>query len=314
MAKKQALIDNVPITIIWHGGEPLTLPNMSIDKTIEFYENANILFNRLLNGIVWNQYFQTSLIHYSSKFANLILNSHNAFISTSYDKYRHIKGSKSRYTNLWEEKIHQARNDGLDIGITLVPDSTMTSLSASQKVANYLISLNFYSVHIDRGLGADKAIPNNLQHATILQNLYQIQSESNIVFSAVTAAINLIHDHHNDVFTASDRWLPSCTKSFFTIEPTGHTHACPDIAASDSWAPEQDALNRTRWIRKQVNKPNNSLCQSCFFLASCQGGCPITPIFDSSGECAGYKTFLSNLYEEFYPNSIRPTLELKNIS
>lgn len=313
-AQKQAKITNQPIQLIWHGGEPLTLPDTSIDQTIDFYHHSNTIFNKVFEGIEYQQYIQTSLIHYSSKFAPLIKTQHGGFISTSYDKFRHIKGSKSRYTDLWESKITQAKNDGLALGITLVPDASMADYDECLKTALYLKNLGFETVHIDRGIGSEPSIPNNHQHSTILKHLFSIQLEYDIEFSAVSAGINLIHNLQKNIFSPSDRWLPACTKSFFTIEPTGNTHACPDIAASDSWSLEADTINRTRWIRKQVLKPNNSLCQSCTFLPACQGGCPITPIFDDSNECAGYKSFLIMLHEHYYPGSLPPSLDIETQS
>lgn len=286
--------------VIWHGGEPLTVP------ADWYYQASDILVARN-EGLT--QSMQTSLIPYNSSYAQLAHDLFDGHLGSSIDfSSRQIKGSPERYQDLWMGKVNLARADGLSVTPGMVP--TISDVDRAAEHVDWFVANGFETFNIDRyncfGTESFPDHPNNAQHSQFMINMFDrimqlmATSGSAPLVNVITAVINgIVNDE------PGDRWGGACQSDFVVIEPSGKLNSCPDrVSFESSFGHLDDGFDsfakspeRKKWIRIQSVGHANDYCGTCENNSWCKTGCPIssnTPSLND-GECAGYKRYITHV-------------------
>lgn len=287
------------IMLIWHGGEPLTIP-------VDWYYEAGAILDEEVPG--HRESIQTSLIPYRREHAPLFRERFNNWVGSSIDfGSRHVKGSNEGYQELWMRKVDMAREDGIFISPGMVPTSLDVGLEA--QILAWFAERGFRRFQVERYNRYGQDLPNypsNKQHAVFLCGL----------LDAILAmwdhegwapAVQTIKAGINGVLRGSpgDRWGGTCQSDFVVVEPDGRLNNCPDKTSFDeSYGNALEGFDafaanphRRHWIRHQAIGHRQDHCMTCEHNHWCKSGCPITPNGPAFGEdeCAGYKTFLTHI-------------------
>lgn len=285
--------------VLWHGGEPLTIPP-------DWFEQAGEILDRHLPG--HQQAIQTSLIPYRREYASLVNTRFGGEIGTSVDfTQRMIKGSVSAYHALWMQKVDMAREDGIGIVAGMVP--TKNDLGHEAEIVQFFVDRDLWVFNIDRynQFGGDLPDwPTNREHALFLIGVFEAcldHMERHGVAPLAGAVVAGIRGVLYQV--PGDRWGGTCQSDFVVVEPDGGLNTCPDKSsfeppysfAADGFEAFAKSRFRRKWIRTQHVGHKRDHCATCENNVWCHSGCPITPNGPADGqeECAGYKTFLDHI-------------------
>lgn len=288
------------IHVLWHGGEPLTVP-------VSWYEQAGEVLDSIVEG--HTQSIQTSLIPWRPEYAELVHGRFASEIGSSVDfTQRRIKGSVEAYHDLWMKKVEMARAEGIAVIPGMVP--TRNEEGRGEEVMRWFEERGFSMFNIDRynhfGTGEDADRPSNAQHARFLIGLFDA-AMTRMETGRPAPIINVLTSGLRGVLYGQpgDRWGGSCQSDFVVIEPDGSTNSCPDRASfetpfsnvAEGFDGFQKSELRRRWIRTQQFGHKRPHCETCENNHFCKSGCPITPngYLDGEDECSGYHLFLSHL-------------------
>lgn len=285
------------IHVLWHGGEPLTMP-------VEWYWRAGEILDEMLPGHV--ESVQTSLIPFTEKWIPWVKERLKSFIGSSVDfSTRTVKGSPQAYQDLWMRKVELARGHGIYVVPTMVPSTR--EVHRASEIVQWFIERDFLEIAIERYNSFGQPLPDcptNAEHSEFLIGLFSdamtriaMGREKIPMFRAVTAAIGgVLHD------SPGDRWGGSCQSDFIVIEPDGSTNNCTDKTSFEKpysnvaggFAEFAASPLRRKWIRIQTIDHRKDHCMTCENRSWCGSGCPLTPNGPSEGqeECAGYKRFI----------------------
>lgn len=291
------------ILILWHGGEPLTLPP-------RYFENAGkIIDEHFPNGEVIET-VQTSLIPYTSAMAPVVKNRWGGAMGASIDfSARLIKGSALEYQNLWMKKVELARADGLMIIPSMTPNKT--DCYKASEIYDWFREREFWSIAIDRYSNVGGDLPEfstNAEHSKFLIDVFNKawldyqQTGSAVSFRPVVAGIGgVLYE------SPGDRWGGSCQSDFVVINPNGSLNNCPDKDSfeqsygnlHDGFKSFRDSPLRKKWIRIQSIGHRIDECANCENSSWCKSGCPITgnacTINGVRDDCSGFKTFINHI-------------------
>lgn len=289
------------ISILYHGGEPLSLSAESL------YWYSDRVRDRLSSFEI-QENIQTSLIPLRESHIPFIHERCGSFVGSSIDfTGRTIKGSNATYVDLWLSKVAVARANGIDVGPIMVPTTNETA--SPEKVYNWFKDNGFLYFNIERynGYGAGVDRPDNQQHSLFLQSLFDMamadleKGEPFVVNNAVSASIGGVL--HNQ---PGERWGGKCQRDFLVINPDGSLNTCPDRIEYEvnEWPKAQDGIDafqtspiRKDWIKVQMIDHVENHCKTCTYRSFCKSGCPITEhqVHSGGGECAGYRGHLSHV-------------------
>ncbi|MFK4132052.1 radical SAM protein [Pseudomonas luteola] len=290
------------LSVIWHGGEPMTLPPT-------YYRMAGEIFDNIIGYSNYRESIQTSLIPYTKEWAELVKARFNGVIGSSLDfSLRSIKGSSEDYINLWMKKVDLARQDRITVIPGMVP--TRLQLGKGSSIIEWMVERQFYEFNIDRysAIGSTSSIerPSNLHHAKFMTELFDACMKR-IKNGLAAPKINVVTAAISGVLYGNpgDRWGTSCQRDFIVIEPDGSTNTCPDRAMHEKpYSNTGDGANqfasskdRLKWIMIADITHKKSHCLNCEFRTWCKSGCPVTPNGRDEGEneCSGYKSFLLHI-------------------
>lgn len=293
MARRQNAIGTL---IVWHGGEPLSLP------VAYFTEMAQEAHSRL-PGVV--QALQTSLIPYTSRWAPLIDKYMGGEVGSSVDfTQRAIRGSNAAYLDFWLQKVEKARGDGFRIVPGMVPSTG--EMGRGRDIVDWLHKHHFSQWNIDRYNqfgGDDPQRPTNAQHSTFLTEVFDAVMDQ--ARHGIYTRINTVRAALGGVLFNSpgERWGGTCSHDFLVINPDGRTNACPDKISHEGFSSIHDGYGafqassaRKAWIREHLLGHRNPHCATCPFQTFCRSGCPLTPNTpESEGECSGYHRHLRHV-------------------
>lgn len=300
LAKTSEKFRDPDVYIIWHGGEPLVLPP-------DYFYQVGEVFDKVLP--LHKEGIQTSLMPYSEKYKNVILDRFQGGIGTSVDfDARKIKGSSEAYQNKWMGKVDLARSHGFAVGLLITP--AKGDLGRVKQRMDWLMERKFDYFNFERYNSFGQKLetkPSNKEHADFLIDVFEdvlgrIQAGSNVpMIPAISAVLGGILNS-----MPGDRWGGSCQHDFFVIEPDGSLNNCPDKASFEApYANIKDGIEgfqnspmRRKWIRLQQVGHRIHECETCENNVWCKSGCPITPNADPHGdetECSGYKSFITHV-------------------
>lgn len=285
------------IVLIWHGGEPMSLPPSYLDAL------ATEATERLPHAI---QAIQTSLIPYNARWRDFVARHCGGGIGTSVDfTQRAIKGSNAAYLSLWMDKVRMARADGFHIVPGMVP--SVGELGREREIVDWFAEHGFDSWNIDRYnqfAGHDPLRPINAQHSAFLRAVFDAvldhaRAGRFMAVNVVRAAIGGVL--HN---APGERWGGTCSHDFLVVNPDGTTNACPDKISFEGFSKVQDggydafraSAARKAWIQEHLLGHRNPHCATCPFQTFCKSGCPLTPNTpETEGECSGYHRYLRHV-------------------
>lgn len=283
--------------IVWHGGEPLALPQ-------DYFHHICAAARAQIPAAI--QSIQTSLIPYKHSWAPLISEYLDHQIGTSVDfSQRTVKGSSSAYLDLWMKKVEMARRDGFLVTPGMVPSKS--ELGKGEEIVEWLDDKKFSAWNIDRYNSFakdDPSRPTNKEHSSFLTEIFDavmhrfITQGKFVRVNTVSAALGGILAN-----APGDRWGGSCSHDFIVVNPDGSTNACPDKISYESFSNIKDGYRgfkiseeRKKWIRDHLLAHQNSHCSTCQFNSFCKSGCPLTPNTpDTEGECSGYHSHLKHV-------------------
>jgi len=285
--------------ILWHGGEPMTVP-------VAWYWQAAELFDARLPGHFMTM--QSSLIPYRDDFAPLITQRFGSEIGSSIDfSQRRIKGKVENYHKLWMDKVERCRGEGILVIPGVVP--TRAEIGREAELVDWFIARDFALFNIDRYNAYNTHFddrPDNAAHARFLIGLFdalmarfEARGRAPLVGAIKAAITGVVHG------VGGDRWGGSCQSDFVVVEPDGALNTCPDkstVEAPHAYAHEgfkafAGSWLRRKWIRHQNLDHKKNHCMSCENNTWCRSGCPITGngTPDGETECSGYKSFITHV-------------------
>lgn len=285
------------VVIIWHGGEPMSLPPAYLDDL------ARQAKARLPDAV---QAIQTSLIPYNTRWRDFVAEHCAGGIGTSVDfTQRTLKGSNAAYLDLWMAKVSQARSDGFHVVPGMVP--SVGELGREDAIVDWLAERRFTDWNIDRYnqfAGHDPMRPTNAQHSAFLRAVFDAvmrhaRAGRFMAVNVVRAAIGgVLYD------APGERWGGTCSHDFLVVNPDGRTNACPDKISFEGFSKVQDggydafkaSEARKAWVREHLLGHRNPHCATCPFQTFCKSGCPLTPNTpETEGECSGYHRYLRHV-------------------
>lgn len=289
------------IQVLWHGGEPLTIP------VSWFYAAADIL-DGVLGHDGYVESIQTSLIPLKPEHLPWIRDRLGGGVGSSIDfSQRMIQGSVEAYHELWMSKVRMARDAGLVVIPGLVP--TRAELGREATILAWMTERGFTHFNVDRYNSYGQAFPDrpsNAEHAQFLIRLFDATMRQ-IDATGHAPVINIIDAVLNGILhgLGGDRWGGSCQSDFVVVEPDGGLNTCPDKSTieqphanvDDGWEGFAKSRFRRKWIRHQSLSHKQPYCMSCENNSWCRSGCPITPNGPVEGEdeCSGYKSFITHV-------------------
>ena len=331
--------------LLWHGGEPLTLPN-------EYFEMAGeIIDSYFKDGLV--EAVQTSLIPYRKELAPLVHKRWNGQIGSSMDfNSRILRGSVEEYQNLWMYKVDLARSDNILILPTIVPNKK--DCHNAEYIYKWFKDRSLWIWGMDRYSNFNGTLPEfstNREHAKFLIDLFDLTMKdieqygyAPMIKTLSSGIAGVLYD------TPGDRWGGTCQSDFVVINPDGKLNNCPDKDSFeesygnifDGFQSFQAAPLRKKWIRIQQAGHRIDDCYSCENASWCKSGCPITGnacnINGEVDECSGFRSFLSHVrkyiknssenkeklikyvnqdfipYDKFFPNKEKEDIKFKKQS
>ncbi|GAB5389871.1 MAG: hypothetical protein Alpg2KO_28390 [Alphaproteobacteria bacterium] len=290
---------SIGVMILWHGGEPLTIPQ-------EWFDAANEVLDRVIPK--HRQSIQTSLIPLKDEQIPWIKERLDSNVGSSIDfSQRMIKGSVENYHRFWMERVDKCREHGIFVAPGVVP--TRNEIGREAWMVDWFMEREFRIFNIDRYNQYHMYFrdrPSNLEHSHFLMATFDALLDRfekhgwSPLSGASQGAITGVLDG-----VGGDRWSDSCQSTFVVIEPDGGLNTCPDKStieephsyAHEGWKAFAASSFRRKWIRHQKIDHKKPYCQTCENSSWCHSGCPITPngIPDGEDECSGYKTFINHV-------------------
>ncbi|MEZ9709246.1 SPASM domain-containing protein [Vibrio breoganii] len=306
--------------IIWHGGEPLMLEP-------EYYEEASVMIDEVFGEGNYVLSLQTSLIPYSRKWNNLIINRFGGGLGTSIDfTTRKVRDSSDTYISLWLKRVATARKAGIGVFPIFVP--SMSDVGRADEIYKFFKDNEFTRVALERYVQLyereDPNYPPNKLHSEFLWGLFSNavadfeERGTCINFKAVTAGFLGVTKNQS-----GDRWGTSCQSNNIVVEPDGSLNSCPDRSRHEApFSNIDEGANaflqskaRRKWIRDSTITHKESHCTTCKFSSWCGSGCPLTPNTpddEFEGECSGFSRFLHKV-DEWVQNNPETTEKLQEL-
>ncbi len=287
------------VHILWHGGEPLTVP-------VDWYLEASEILDEEVPG--HTQSIQTALIPLREAYVPLIRERFNAEVGTSLDfSQRMLKGSVEAYHKLWMQKVELAWANNIFVTPGVVP--TRREIGREAELVDWFMERGFPLVNIDRYNAYNTYFddrPSNIEHSLLLVGLFDalMQRMDKVgwapLIGAIRGAITGV------MFgVGGDRWGTTCQSDFVVVEPDGNLNNCTDKATvDDPFSNAHDGFEafaksrfRRKWLRVQGLTHKKTHCETCENQSWCKSGCPITPngIPEGEVECSGYRAFITHV-------------------
>lgn len=231
--------------------------------------------------------------------------------------YRKVKGGVPwEYQRVWERKIREAREAGIEIGVIALPNQRTLELGAERFYSYFVDELGIRSFQINTpfpgGLqsSAKMGFPlDNERLSRFAAELADIWMERGFEDGVRIGPFDKLLDHflhgHRDFHCI---WQSNCANDFFCIDPRGHVAQCDCWVASYPQFRfgnvfEADSLSellRGSPVRQRLwSRPGRLMqkedCLECGYLGLCHGGCPVRAytvwgdIFRKDPYCEFYK-------------------------
>ncbi len=281
--------------IYWQGGEAMLMGPA-------WFAAAGEVMDRSASerGLRFSHYLQTNLISYSPAWNDVLHGMFNGSLGTSMDfpnvHRKLFKGGAAAYTAMWTQRLHEAREAGIKVGVIAVLHQA--SLEAGpERFYRYFteeLGLDDFQVNTPFPGGPANQVEdgialNNAKLAEFLVNLMDLWMKRGYEAGVSLGPFDALIDH----FTGRQARLPciwkeNCSNQFISVDSKG------TVAQCDCWVtsyPESffgnvfhepdltRMLRNSRARREFVERPKrlveNEDCLSCRYLSICHGGCPV---------------------------------------
>ncbi len=281
--------------IYWQGGEAMIMGP-------EWFAEAGRIMNAEAanRGRRFTHYLQTNLISYSPSWNEVIFGLFRGELGTSMDfpnlHRKLFNGSADSYTRIWTERLRQAREAGIGIGVIAVLHQGSINAGAEAFYNYFAGELGLQSFQVNTPFPGGPAADvsggfqlDNGELAAFLGELFDIWIERGIDAGVQLGPFDALMDH----FTGREARLPciwkeNCSNQFISVDAKG------TVAQCDCWVtsyPETffgnifqetdlTGMLRTSKARREfVERPKHLVehedCLSCRYLSICHGGCPV---------------------------------------
>ncbi|MBF0552440.1 MAG: radical SAM protein [Deltaproteobacteria bacterium] len=311
------------LSIYWQGGEVMTMPPAWFAQARDVVQEAAERRHKpVLN------YIQSNMMAYNLQWNGVISRMFGNNIGTSMDfpnLHRKLKGGgPSEYEKIWEQKILEAREAGIEVGIISIPNNETLDMGADRFYAHFVEELGITSFQINTpfpgGLPTTvkQGYPLDISHLSKfmvdLANIWMDRGRPNGVrVGPFDKLLDYFLYGNKDLLCI---WRDNCVNEFVCIDPRGHVAQC------DCWVtsyPEfrfgnifdcdnlSDLLGNSQARRRFQARPGLLVqredCLDCGYLTLCHGGCPVRAytvtgdLYRKDPYCDLYKTLFSDMEE-----------------
>lgn len=281
--------------IYWQGGEVMIMGPAWFVEAGKLMDAA-----AAARGRKFVHYLQTNLIGYSPAWNDVLRTMFGGSLGTSMDfpnQHRQLfKGGAEGYTNVWTQRLREAQDAGLEIGVIAVLHQGSIDAGPEAFYRYYTEELRLKSFQVNTPFpgGPAKAVEAEFDLdksalAEFLTGLFDIWMAHGHAHGVSLAPFDALVHH----FTGAPSRLPciwkeNCSNQFISIDSKG------TVAQCDCWVtsypesffgnvfrePNLTAMLRTSPARREfVERPRHLVehedCLSCRFLSICHGGCPV---------------------------------------
>jgi uncharacterized protein len=281
--------------IYWQGGEAMIMGP-------SWFAAAGEVMDRAASerGLRFTHFLQTNLISYSPAWNDVLHGMFNSSLGTSMDfpnAHRKLfKGGAEGYTALWTQRLQEARDAGIKVGVIAVLHRG--SLEAGpERFYRYFteeLGLGDFQVNTPFPGGPANQLEDGIslkseELAEFLTGLFDLWMERGYENGVSLGPFDALIDH----FTGRPARLPciwkeNCSNQFISVDSKG------TVAQCDCWVtsypesffgnifqePDLTRMLRTSPARREfIERPKhlveNEDCLSCRYLSICHGGCPV---------------------------------------
>ncbi len=281
--------------IYWQGGEAMIMGPAWFVEAGRLMDTA-----AAARGRRFTHYLQTNLISYSPAWNDVLRTMFQNSLGTSMD-YPNVhrklfKGGAAAYTELWTQRLHEAQEAGIEIGVIAVLHQGSLAAGPDRFYRYFVDELGLDSFQVNTPFpgGPAKAAEADFdldkqRLAEFLAGLFDIWMERGYSDGIKLGPFDALIDHYTG---GPGRlpciWKENCSNQFISVDSKG------TVAQCDCWVtsyPEyffgnvfRDAdltqMLRTSEARQQfVDRPKHLVehedCISCRYLSICHGGCPV---------------------------------------
>jgi uncharacterized protein len=281
--------------IYWQGGEAMIMgPAWFREAGRLMDEAAAARGKRFVHSL------QTNLISYSAAWNDLIYEMFHGTLGTSMDfpnQHRHLfKGGAEGYTTVWRQRLREAQQAGLQVGVIAVLHQGSLEAGAAAFYDYYVDELGLTSFQVNTPFpgGPAKAVEaefdlDKAALASFLVGLMDRWMERGYEQGVALGPFDELVNHFSGrPARLPCIWKENCSSQFISIDSKG------TVAQCDCWVtsypetyfgnvfrePDLSAMLRESPARRQfVERPRHLVehedCLECRYLSSCHGGCPV---------------------------------------
>ena len=305
--------------IYWQGGEALIMGP-------EWYRETGETMARAAEqrGKRFVHFLQTNLIGYSPAWNEVIFDMFGGSLGTSMDfpnlHRKLFSGSAEKFTQVWRERLDQAREAGIRVGVIAVLHQGSLKAGARAFYRYFVDELRIDDFQVNTPFpgGPAHEADNEFQLdpaelSVFLGELFDLWIERGIDEGIALGPFDALIDH----FTGRPARLPciwkeNCSNQFISVDSKGTVAQCdcwvtsyPDYCFGNIFKePDLSRMLSESPARRQfVERPGKLVededCLACRFLSICHGGCPVraytgTGSIDSKDPyCEVYKTIFA---------------------
>jgi uncharacterized protein len=283
------------LTFYWQGGEVLTLKQ-------EWFLRANDIMKRAeaRTGKKIVNRIQSNLIAYHPKWNEVLKEVFDNDVGSSLDfpnLHRRIRGGTAHsFNQTWRERLREAQENGIRVGVIAVANQGTLSLGAEAFYSYYVEDIGLKNLQINTPFagGTNNAIKAKLpldtsRLAVFLTDLAQLWIERGYGRGISIGPFDRLLDYfmHGDRSGLPCIWIENCANHILCVDPMGNVAQCdswvssyPDfrygnILQARDVAEVLNSEQRQLFQARPIELLTNSDCLDCGYLALCHGGCPI---------------------------------------
>ncbi len=294
-----------PVTITFHGGEPLL-------AGASFYREALPILSDRLAHLTLEFALQSNLWNMSPEIAE-VLAAYHVPIGSSIDGPEHITDFQ-RGDGYYEKTMKGyeiARSHGLSV--RFICTFTNISVQEREKIFHYFMEMGF-PMKLHPALPSLRSeqpeawalSPEEYGELLVFLLDQYLENLDRSVVMNINDLVKCVVTRHGTVCTYVD-----CMTHTFAIGPDGGIYPCYRFVGMPEWllgnvadCPSREELSRTApWKKMEEYKSYvDSACADCAHITYCRGGCPYNAIAPTEGRiegvdpyCTAYKRIFSEL-------------------
>lgn len=282
------------VSITWQGGEILTVGP-------EWFEVAMRITGEVERSRhkIFEHSCITNLLEYGDEWSGIIREMLGNCLSSSIDFpniYRVVDRQKPEsFTRIWRKKLDEARNDGIDVGVTSVVNHETLTRGSKEFYEYYATELGIRRLQLNLIFAADWSGKSNVtspldneQLGDFLVELADIYLEKGRSDGILIDYLERIIGFFSNVVPANMlcELSPNCVHDLLCIDPGGNVLPCDNwhrfpeywygnIAGRSSLSEVLSCSARRELVDRPLGLLGHGDCAGCEYLAICHGGCAL---------------------------------------